>query len=78
VVCDHRVGPPRYRVGNVPIREYGVTGPDRSNVLTAVRVVQEHTTIVAISVDAVVVACVIGVRDVDRRVDNAGNVLVSG
>jgi hypothetical protein len=60
----------------MPIREYGVAWPHRSNVLAAVRVIQEYTTVIAIGVDAVIVACVVGVRDVDGRVNNAGNLLV--
>jgi hypothetical protein len=61
----------------VPIRENGVTWPDGSDVLASVRVVQEYTTIVAVSVDAVIVAGVVGIGDVDGRVDNARNMLVN-
>jgi hypothetical protein len=76
VVRDHRVSPPGDSVGNMPIREYSVAWPHRSDVLATVGVVQEYSTIVTISVDAIVIACVIGVRDVDCRVNNAGKVLV--
>jgi hypothetical protein len=49
----------------MPIREYSVAWPHGSDVLAAVGVVQEHTTVVSIGVDAVVVACIVGVRDID-------------
>ena len=65
VVRNHRIGPPGHRLVCVPVGENCVAGPNGSNVLTAVRVVQEHTTVIAISVDAVVVAGIVGVGDVD-------------
>jgi hypothetical protein len=49
----------------MPIGEYSVAWPHGSDVLAAIWVVQEYATIVAISVDAVIVACIVGVRDVD-------------
>ena len=76
MVRNHRVGPPGYRLVGVPIGENCVAGPNGPNVLTAVRVVQEHTTVIAVSVDAVVVAGVVGVGDVDGGINNAGTMLV--
>jgi hypothetical protein len=54
----------------VPIGEYCVTRPHRSDVLRTIGVVQEDTTVIAVSVDAVVVAGVVGVGNVNGRVDN--------
>jgi hypothetical protein len=44
--------------------------------LSAVRIIQEHTTIIAVSVDAVVVAGIVGVGDVDSRINDAVVMLV--
>lgn len=60
----------------MPIGEHCVTGPHRSNVLRTVGIVQEHTTVIAVSVDAVVVAGVVGVGDVDGGINNAETMLV--
>lgn len=77
MVRNHRIGPPGHGLISVPIREHCVTGPDGSNILAAVRIVQEDTTVIAISVDAVVVAGVVGVGDVDGGVNNAEVMLAS-
>jgi hypothetical protein len=68
---NHRIGPPGHGLISVPIREYCVTWPHGSNILSAVRIVQEHTTIIAVSVDAVVVAGIVGVGDVNSRINDA-------
>jgi hypothetical protein len=60
----------------VPIREYCVTGPHGSNILSAVRIVQEHTTVIAISVDAVVIAGIVRVGNIDGRINDAEAMLV--
>jgi len=73
---NHGVGPPRYGVIRVPIRENCVAGPHRSNILAAVRVVQEHTAVVAVSVNAVIVTGIVGVGDVDGRINDAETMLV--
>ena len=65
MVRDHRVGPPGHRLVSVPIGEDCVTRPHRSDILAAIRIVQEDATVIAISVDAVVVAGIVGVGDVD-------------
>lgn len=39
--------------------------------MATIRVVQEHATIVAVSVDAVIIAGIIRIGDVDSRIDNA-------
>ena len=65
MVRNHRIGPPGHRLVSVPIGEHCVTGPHRSNVLRTVGIVQEHTTVIAVSVDAVVVAGIVGIGDVD-------------
>ena len=76
MVRNHRIGPPGHRLVCVPVGENCVAGPNGSNVLTAVRVVQEHTTVIAISVDAVVVAGVVGIGNVDGRINDPVLVLV--
>jgi len=78
VMRNHRVGPPRYGFVCVPVGEDGISGPYGSNVLAAVGVLQEHTTIIAVSVDAVVVAGIVGVGDVNGRVNNAEAMLALG
>jgi hypothetical protein len=60
----------------VPIGKHSVTWPHGSDVLATVRVVQEHATVVTVSVDAVVVAGIVGVGNVDGRVDDARMILV--
>jgi hypothetical protein len=60
----------------VPIGKHSVTWPHGSDVLATVRVVQEHATVVTVSVDAVVVAGIVGVGNVDGRVDDARVTLV--
>ena len=62
----------------MPIREDRVTGPHRTDVLATVGVLQEHTTVVAVCVDAVVVAGIVGVGDVNGRVNNAEAMLALG
>jgi hypothetical protein len=76
VVRNHRIGPPGHGLISVPIREHCVTGPDGSNILAAVRIVQEDTTVIAISVDAVVVAGVVGVGNIDGRINDTSCMLV--
>ena len=71
MVRNHRVGPPGYRLVGVPIGENCVAGPNGSNILATIRVVQENATIVTVSVDAVIIAGIIRIRDVDSRIDNA-------
>jgi len=60
----------------VPIREHRVTWPDGSDVLAAVGVVQENTTVVTVGVDAIVIACIVRIGDVNGGVDNTRNMLV--
>ena len=55
----------------MPIGENCVAGPNGSNILATIRVVQENATIVTVSVDAVIIAGIIRIRDVDSRIDNA-------
>ena len=76
MVGHHRVSPPRHGVVSVPIREDRVAGPHRSNVLRAIRIGQEYSTVIAVSVNAVVVAGIVGVGDVDGRINDAGLELV--
>ena len=76
MVRNHGISPPRHRLVSVPIGEHSVTWPHGTNILAAVRVVQEYTTVIAISVDAVVVAGIVGVGDVDGRINDAGLSLV--
>ena len=71
MVRNHRIRPPRHRLVCVPVGEHGVAGPDGSDVLAAVRIVQEDTTVVAVSVDAVVVAGIVGVGNVNSRINDA-------
>jgi len=67
---NHRVGPPGHGIVSVPIREHSIARPHRSDVLATVGVVQEHATIIAIRVDAVVVAGIVGVGNVDGGVND--------
>lgn len=54
----------------MPIRENSVARPDRANVLRAVRVLEEYIAVAAIGVNAVVVAGIVRVGNVDGTVDN--------
>ena len=69
MMVHHVVGPPGDSLFGVPVWEDSVPRPYGSDILAAVRVVEKHTALVAVCVDRVVVACVVGVWDVDRRVD---------
>jgi len=60
----------------VPVGEHCVTGPHRSDVLATVGIGQEYTAVIAISVDAVIVAGIVGVGDVDGRINDAEAMLV--
>jgi hypothetical protein len=60
----------------VPIGEHCVAWPHRSNVLSTVRIVQEHTTVIAVSVNAVVIAGIVGIGDIDGRINDTEVMLV--
>lgn len=60
----------------MPVGEDRVAGPHRTDVLAVVGVSQEDTPIIAVSVDAIVVAGIVGVGDVDGRINDAGLMLV--
>ena len=55
----------------MPIGKNRVTWPHRTNILTPIGVVQEHATIVTVSIDAVVVAGIVRVGNVNGRVNDA-------
>ena len=71
MVRNHRIGPPGHGLVGVPIGKNRVTWPHRTNILTPIGVVQEHATIVTVSIDAVVVAGIVWVGDVDGRINDA-------
>ena len=60
----------------MPVGEHCVAGPHGSNVLRTIGIIQEHATVVAVSVDAVVVAGIIRIGDVNGRINNAELILV--
>lgn len=60
----------------MPIREDCVTRPHRTDILAVVGVSQEDTTIIAVSVDAVVVAGIVGIGDINGRINDTELMLV--
>ena len=78
MVRNHRVGPPGHGLVGVPVGENCVTWPNGSNVLRAIRIIQEHAAVITISVDAVVVTGIVRVGNVDGRINDASIKSVTG
>lgn len=62
----------------MPVWEDGVAGPDISNILVAVAILEPDAGLMAIPVDAVVVRGIVRVGDVERRVHDGNVVLALG
>jgi len=71
----HPIAPTRDRFAGMPIGKDCITWPHGANVLTTVRVLQEHTAVIAICVNRVVVGSIVRVRDVYCAVDDWNIVL---
>lgn len=72
------VGPPLSCVRGVPVGEHSVARPHIANVLCAIRVVKPNIEIMASVVHRVGVAGIVGVRDIERRIDDWHVMLIVG
>lgn len=68
MVLNHVISPPCNSLIGLPVREDRIAGPDSSNILTTIGIVQKNAALIAISINAIVVRGVIRISSKDQHI----------